>query len=63
MRNSGPGQNAHDLSVTSVDKETCHIRSSVWLEKIPGEDGDHQPAVLERRQRMANNQILAALNI
>lgn len=59
----GPDNMRTIVTVTPVDEETCDIRSSVWLDKVPGEDGPHQPPSLERRQRMANNQFLADLNI
>ena len=51
------------VTVTPVDEETADIRSTVWLDRLPGDDSPHQPASLEHRQRMANNQYLADLNI
>jgi len=51
------------VTVTPVDEEIADIRSTVWLDRLPGDDSPHQPASLEHRQRMANNQYLADLNI
>jgi 3-ketosteroid 9alpha-monooxygenase subunit A len=59
----GPDNMRTIVSVTPVDEETSDIRSTVWLDRLPGDDSAHQPPSLERRQRMANNQYLADLNI
>lgn len=59
----GPDNMRTIVTVTPVDEETADIRSTVWLDRLPGDDSPHQPPSLERRQRMANNQFLADLNI
>jgi len=59
----GPDNMRTSVTVTPVDEETADIRSTVWLDRLPGDDSPHQPASLERRQRMANNQYLADLEI
>ena len=59
----GPDNMRTIVTVTPVDGETSDIRSSVWLDRLPGDDNPHQPPSLERRQRMANNQYLADLKI
>ncbi|OOL33353.1 2Fe-2S ferredoxin [Rhodococcus rhodochrous] len=59
----GPDNQRVIVAVTPVDEETSDIRSSVWLDRIPGDDSPHQPASLERRQRYANNQFEADIVI
>jgi 3-ketosteroid 9alpha-monooxygenase subunit A len=59
----GPDNMRTIVGVTPVDDETSDIRSTVWLDRLDGDESPHQPASLERRQRMANNQFLADLNI
>ncbi|HXO51865.1 MAG TPA: Rieske 2Fe-2S domain-containing protein [Mycobacterium sp.] len=59
----GPDNMRTIVTVTPIDEETADIRSTVWLDRVPGDESAHQPASLERRQRMANNQYLADLNI
>lgn len=59
----GPDNMRTIVAVTPVDDETADIRSTVWLDRLPGDENPHQPESLERRQRMANNQFLADLNI
>ena len=59
----GTRQHRTIVTVTPVDEECSDIRSTVWLDRLPGDDSPHQPPSLERRQRMANNQYLADLNI
>lgn len=59
----GPDNMRTIVSVTPIDDETSDIRSTVWLDRLPNDDSPHQPETLERRQRMANNQFLADLNI
>jgi hypothetical protein len=51
------------IGVTPVDSQTSDIRSTTWLEKLPGEDGPAIPESLTRRVRIANNQFLADVNI
>jgi 3-ketosteroid 9alpha-monooxygenase subunit A len=59
----GPDNMRTTVCVTPVDDETADIRSTVWLDRLPGDTSAHQPETLLRRQRMANNQFLADLNI
>lgn len=59
----GPDNMRTTVCVTPVDDETADIRSTVWLDRLPDDDSPHQPESLQRRQRMANNQFLADLNI
>lgn len=51
------------VSVTPVDEATSDIRSMVWLERLPGDDGERVPESLNKRIRIANNQFLADVNI
>lgn len=59
----GPDNQRVIVTVTPVDDETSDIRSSIWLDRIPGDDSPGQPASLERRQRYANNQFEADIAI
>jgi nitrite reductase/ring-hydroxylating ferredoxin subunit len=51
------------VSVTPVDEFTSDIRSTVWLERLPDDDGERIPTSLEKRVNIANNQFLADVNI
>jgi phenylpropionate dioxygenase-like ring-hydroxylating dioxygenase large terminal subunit len=51
------------VAVTPVDDETSDIRSTVWLERLPGDVRDHQPPEMEGRMRIANRQFLADVHI
>lgn len=59
----GPDNMRTTVCVTPVDDDVCDIRSTVWLDRIPGDAAAHQPPALERRMKLANNQFLADLNI
>lgn len=59
----GPDNMCTIVSVTPVDEEVSDMRSSVWLDRLPGDDSPHLPEKLERRMRLANNQFLADVNI
>ncbi|MET8214122.1 Rieske 2Fe-2S domain-containing protein [Streptomyces sp. NPDC005373] len=62
-RSWGTANSRSLITVTPVDDETSDIRSTSWLEKLPGDDGPARPEKLERRVRVANNQFLADVNI
>lgn len=51
------------VAVTPVDDETSDIRSTFWLERLPGDTSDSVPDELEGRLRIAENQFLADVNI
>lgn len=51
------------VSVTPVDDYTSDIRSMVWLQRLPGDDGERVHESLDKRIRIANNQFLADVNI
>ena len=51
------------VGVTPVDEHTSDIWSTVWLERLPGDNGAELPAPLDGRIRIANNQFLADVNI
>ncbi|KAA2261215.1 Rieske 2Fe-2S domain-containing protein [Solihabitans fulvus] len=62
-RSWGTGTMRSMIGVTPVDENTSDIRSTTWLERLPGDRGDAIPAELTRRVRIANNQFLADVNI
>lgn len=49
--------------MTPVDESTSDIRSTTWLERIPGDAEPAIPEKLTRRLNIANNQFLADVNI
>jgi len=59
----GPDNMRTVVSVTPVDDDVSDIRSTVWLDRLSGDDSPHIPEKLERRMRLANNQFLADVNI
>lgn len=51
------------ISVTPVDDEVSDLRSTTWIERQPGDASAEIPDSLFRRIRVANNQVLADVNI
>lgn len=51
------------VSVTPVNDEVSDLRSSTWIERRPGDDSLEIPEQSFRRVRVANNQVLADVNI
>jgi 3-ketosteroid 9alpha-monooxygenase subunit A len=60
---SGPDNMRTFVSVTPVDDEVCDIRSTSWLDRVPGDDSPGIPETLTRRMRLADNQFLADVAI
>lgn len=59
----GPDNMRTIVTVTPVDDETADIRSTVWLERGPGDSSERLPETMNRRMKLANNQFLADLAI
>lgn len=51
------------VTVTPIDGERSDLRSTTWIERTPGDDSLEIPEYLHRRVRVANNQVLADVNI
>lgn len=51
------------VAVTPVDDFTADIRSTTWVERLPGDDSPELPESLTRRVSIANSQVLADINI
>lgn len=62
-RSWGTANTRSVIAVTPIDDEVADLRSTTWIERLPGDESAEIPEALHRRIRVANSQVKADIVI